>query len=62
MKYKIIDSAIHKNKELRDASNAQRALWRVKQFYVMNSIVVPGEIAGILNDLPPEPLTTCCKE
>ena len=51
--------AIHQNKELRDAPNAQQALWRVKEFYVVNSLVVPNEISGILNELPPEPPTSC---
>ena len=51
--------AIHQNKELRDAANAQQALWQVKDFYVVNSIVVPSEISGILDELPPEPPTSC---
>ena len=54
--------AIHQNKELRDAPNAQQALWRIKEFYAVNSIAVPNEISGILNDLPPEPPTSCCKK
>jgi len=52
--------AVHRNKELRDAPNAQTALWRVKEFYAVNSIPVPDEVSGILNDLPPEPPTSCC--
>ena len=52
--------AIHQNKELRDAPNAQQALWRVKEFYTVNSIAVPNEILGILNDIPAEPPTSCC--
>ena len=51
--------AIHQNKELRDAPNAQEALWRVKEFYVVNSVIVPNEISGILNELPQEPKTSC---
>ena len=54
--------AIHQNKELLDAPNAQQALWRVKEFYTVNSIAVPNEISGILKDLPPEPPTSCCKK
>jgi hypothetical protein len=54
--------AIHQNKELRDAPNAQQALWRVKEFYTVNSITVPNEISSILKDLPPEPPTSCCKK
>jgi hypothetical protein len=50
---------IHQNKELRDAPNAQPALWWIEEFYTLNSIIVPGEISSILNDLPPEPLTSC---
>jgi hypothetical protein len=52
--------AIHQNPELRDAPNAQLALWRVKEFYIVNSIAVPDEISGILNNLPAEPPTSCC--
>ena len=52
--------AIHQNKELRDAPNAQQALWRVKEFYTVSSLAVPNEISGILNALPPEPPTSCC--
>jgi hypothetical protein len=52
--------AIHQNKELRDAPNARQALWRVKEFYTVNSIAVPNEISGILKELPPEPPTSCC--
>lgn len=52
--------AIHQNKELQDAPNAQYALWRVKEFYTVNSIAVPDEISGILNNLPAEPPTSCC--
>lgn len=51
--------AIHQNKELRDAPNAQQALWRVKEFYTISSLTMPIEIAGILNDLPAEPPTSC---
>ena len=52
--------AIHQNKELRDAPNAQQALWRVKEFYTVNSITVPNEISNILNALGAEPPTSCC--
>jgi hypothetical protein len=52
--------AIHQNKELREAPNARQALWRIKEFYTVNSITVPNEILGILNDLPAEPPTSCC--
>lgn len=51
--------AIHQNKELRDAPNAQQALWRVKEFYTVNSLAVPNEISAILNALPAEPPTSC---
>lgn len=51
--------AIHQNKYLRDAPNSQQALWRVKEFYTVNSITIPAEISGILNALPPEPPASC---
>jgi hypothetical protein len=44
--------AIHQHKELQSATESQTALRSVKDFYEMNSVPVPREIAGILNDVP----------
>ena len=44
--------AIHRNAELQRSPQSQVALQRVKDFYEMNSLPVPQEIAGILNKLP----------
>lgn len=45
--------AIHQHKELQTVPESQAALRAVKDFYEMNSVAVPTEIAGILNDLAP---------
>jgi hypothetical protein len=45
---------IHRNEWLQTAPDAQVALRRVKDFYEMNSLPIPQEIAGVLNNLPPE--------
>lgn len=45
---------IQKNKWLQSTPRAQTALRAVKDFYQMNSLPMPQEIAGILNSLPPE--------
>ena len=45
--------AIHQHKELQSVPESQSALRAVKDFYEMNSVPVPTEIAGILNGLPP---------
>lgn len=45
--------AIHQNKELQSVPESQTALRAVKDFYEMNSVPVPTEIANILNGLAP---------
>jgi len=45
--------AIHNDKKLRNAADAPFVLRQVKDFYELNSIPVPAEIAGILNEIPP---------
>jgi hypothetical protein len=44
--------AIHNDKKLRNAAEAPFVLRQVKDFYELNSIPVPTEIAGILNEIP----------
>ncbi|HEY0367760.1 MAG TPA: hypothetical protein VGC73_14910 [Pyrinomonadaceae bacterium] len=44
---------IHNDKKLRNAAAAPFVLRQVKDFYELNSIPVPAEIAGILNEIPP---------
>ena len=45
--------AIHQHKELQSVPESQAALRAVKDFYEMNSVPVPTEIADILNGLAP---------
>ena len=44
--------AIHQSKWLQSAPRSQSALRRVKDFYEINSLPVPEDISGILNNLP----------
>ncbi len=46
--------AIHQNKELQSVPESLTALRSVKDFYEMNGVPVPKEIASILNELPSE--------
>lgn len=43
---------IHNDKRLRNAEDAPFVLRQVKDFYEFNSIPVPAEISGILNEVP----------
>jgi hypothetical protein len=43
---------IHNDRKLRNAADAPFVLRQVKDFYELNSIPVPAEIAGILNEIP----------
>ena len=45
--------AIHNDSKLRNAADAPFVLRQVKDFYELNSIPVPPEISGILNEIPP---------
>jgi hypothetical protein len=44
--------AIHADKKLQNAADAPLVLRQIKDFYDLNSIPVPPEISGILNDIP----------
>ena len=44
--------AIHNDSQLRKAADAPFALRQIKDFYELNSLPVPSEISGILNDVP----------
>ena len=44
--------AIHQHKELQRVPESQSALRAVKDFYEMNAVPIPAEIARILNELP----------
>lgn len=44
--------AIHNDKKLRNAADAPFVLRQVRDFYELNSIPVPPEISGILNEIP----------
>lgn len=44
---------IHNDTKLRSASDAPSVLRQVRDYYELNSIPVPAEIAGILNEIPP---------
>ena len=43
---------IHNDKRLRNTADAPFVLRQVKDFYELNSLPVPAEISGILNELP----------
>lgn len=43
--------AIHNDRKLRAASDAPQVLREIKYFYEHNSIPIPPEISGILNDV-----------
>ena len=43
--------AIHNDKRLRNAADAPSVLRQFKNFYELNSIPVPAEISGILNEI-----------
>jgi hypothetical protein len=44
--------AIHQHKELQSVPESDSALHAVKDFYEMNAVPIPQEIAGILNEFP----------
>jgi hypothetical protein len=44
---------IHNNRQLRNASGAPAVLRQIRDFYELNSLPVPSEISGILNEVPP---------
>ncbi len=44
--------AIHNDRKLQKASDAQSVLRSVKDYYEMNSLPVPTEISEILNSVP----------
>ena len=44
--------AIHNDKRLRNAAEAPFVLQQIRDFYELNSIPVPPEISGILNEIP----------
>ena len=44
--------AIHQHKELKSVPESQSALRAVKDFYEINAVPIPKEIADILNELP----------
>lgn len=43
---------IHNDKQLRKAADAPFVLRQIKDFYELNSLPVPSEISGILNEVP----------
>ena len=47
--------AIHNDRKLRSAADAPFVLRQVKDFYELNSIPMPAEISGILNEVPRNP-------
>lgn len=44
--------AIHHDSRLRKADDGQSVLLQIKDFYELNSLPVPSEISGILNEVP----------
>jgi hypothetical protein len=46
--------AIQHHKELQSTPRARIALRRVKDYYDVNSLPIPNDIADVLNSLPPE--------
>src|SRR6266853_6692999 len=43
----------------RGHADSTNALWMVKAYYERNKIVIPPEINGIMDSLPPKPPTAC---
>lgn len=43
----------------RGHAGSTNALWMVKAYYERSEIVIPPEIRGILDSLPPKPPTAC---
>ena len=43
----------------RGHAGSTNALWMVKAYYERNKIVIPPEISGIMDSLPPKPPTAC---
>ena len=43
----------------REHAGSTNALWMVRAYYERNEIVIPPEIKGILDSLPPKPPTSC---
>ena len=43
----------------RGHAGSTNALWMVKAYYERNKIVIPPEIKGIMDSLPPKPPTAC---
>lgn len=43
---------IHNDSQLRKAADAPSVLRQVRDFYELNSLPVPSEISGILNEVP----------
>lgn len=44
--------AIHNDRDLQAASGAPQVLKEIRDFYEMNSLPIPAEIAGILSSVP----------
>ena len=44
--------AIHNDRKLRSAADAPFVLRQIRDFYELNSVPVPPEISGILNEVP----------
>jgi hypothetical protein len=44
--------AIHNDRKLQAASDAPLVLKEIRDFYEMNSLLIPGEISGILSNVP----------
>ena len=44
--------AIHNDSQLRKAAAAPSVLRQIRDFYELNSLPVPAEISGILNEVP----------
>ena len=43
---------IHNDRQLRNSSGAPAVLRQIRDFYEINSLPVPTEISGILNEVP----------
>jgi hypothetical protein len=58
--------AIHQHKELQSVPESDSALRAVRDFYEMNGVTIPQDIAGILHELParetPRPNQTLCPQ
>ena len=59
LNFALQEYVLEVDKDFRSNAGSTNALWIVKAYYERNMIVIPSEIKGILDSLPPKPPTAC---